>query len=223
MAVDKLHRVCEFEQSKWLGVYLEKNTVMRKQALNDFEKTFYKLVSNACFDKLMENLRKPSKIKFVSNPQQAGTFAQRAAFKSFQIIKQDLFSVFFKNSSVVWSKPTPLGASILDLSRLSLYKFQYEEIVLRYSSDHRKVAYKDTDSLLYQIQTQHLYKDMASFKHLLDLSDYPKDHYLYDPSNKKVPSTMTDELQGKVLREVVCLRSKLCSIDYVGGKKQIAK
>ena len=34
---------------------------------------------------------------------------------------------------------------------------------------------------------------------------------------------MTDELQGKVLREVVCLRSKLYSIDYVGGKKQITK
>ena len=38
LVVDKLHRVCEFEQSKWLGVYTEKNTVMRKQAVNDFEK-----------------------------------------------------------------------------------------------------------------------------------------------------------------------------------------
>ena len=34
---------------------------------------------------------------------------------------------------------------------------------------------------------------------------------------------MTDELQSKVLREVVCLRSKLNGIDYVGGKKQSAK
>ena len=40
LVVDKLHRVCEFEQSKWLGVYIEKNTVMRKQAKNDFEKNF---------------------------------------------------------------------------------------------------------------------------------------------------------------------------------------
>ena len=34
---------------------------------------------------------------------------------------------------------------------------------------------------------------------------------------------MTDELNGKVLREVVCLRSKLYSTDYLGGKKQSAK
>ena len=34
---------------------------------------------------------------------------------------------------------------------------------------------------------------------------------------------MTDELNGKVLHEVVCLRSKLYSIDYIGGKKQSVK
>ena len=95
----------------------------------------------------MENLRKRSKIKFVSNPLQAQTFAQRATFKSFQNIKQDLVSVFFKNSSVVWTKPTPVGASILDLSKLSLHKLHHEEMVPRYSSDQVKVAYKDTDSL----------------------------------------------------------------------------
>ena len=204
--VDKIHRVCQFEQSKWLDVYIEKNTVMRRQAKNDFEKNFYKLMS-----------------KFVSNPQQAETYAQRATFKSFQILRQDLVSVYFKNSYVVSTKPTPVEAAILDLSKLSLYKFHYEETIPRFWSSQLKVAYKDTDSLLYLIETPDLYIDMASFKHLLDLSDYTQDHFLQDPTNKKVPLTMTDELQGKVLREVVCLRSKLYSIDYVGGLKQSAK
>ena len=96
LVVEKLHRVFEFEQSKWLGVYIEKNTVMRKQAKNDFEKNFYNLMSNACFGKTMENLRKRSVKKFVSNPQQAETYAQRATFKSFQIIRQVLVSVSFQ-------------------------------------------------------------------------------------------------------------------------------
>ena len=34
---------------------------------------------------------------------------------------------------------------------------------------------------------------------------------------------MTDELQGKVLTENVCLRSKLYSIQFQGGVKQSAK
>ena len=40
LVVENLHRVCESSQSKWLGVYIEKNTIMRKQARNDFEKIF---------------------------------------------------------------------------------------------------------------------------------------------------------------------------------------
>ena len=57
----------------------------------------------------------------------------------------------------------------------------------------------------------------------LSSTDYPEDHFLHDKTNKKVPLTTTDELNGKVLKEVVCLRSKLYSFDYLGGTKQRAK
>ena len=93
----------------------------------------------------------------------------------------------------------------------------------RYGSDWLKVVYKDADSLLYRIQTNDLYEDMSTFKHLPDLSDYPEDQILHDKTNKKVPLRMTDELNGKILKELVCLRSKLYSIDYLGGTKQSAK
>ena len=79
------------------------------------------------------------------------------------------------------------------------------------------------DSLLYRVETENLYSEMATFKHLLDLSDYPEVHFLHDKTNKKVPLTMTNELQGKVLSEVVGLRSKLYSIQFEGGVKQSAK
>ena len=57
----------------------------------------------------------------------------------------------------------------------------------------------------------------------MDLSDYPESHFLHDKSNKKVLLTMTDELQGRVLNEIVCLRSKLYSIQFEGGVNQSAK
>ena len=57
LKVRKLHRVIQFRQSKWLGDYISKNTIMRKQATNDSEKIFYKLLDNASFGKTVENLR----------------------------------------------------------------------------------------------------------------------------------------------------------------------
>ena len=195
---------------------------MRKQATNDFEKNFYKLMSNACFGKTMENLRNRREILFVNNEKQAEKSLLKPTFKSYQIIHNGLVSVSFAPSKIVWSKPTPVGASILDLSKLSLCKFHYEEMKPRFG-DKLKVCYKDTDSLLYRVETENLYSEMATFKHLLDLSDYPEEHFLHDKTNKKVPLTMTDELQGKVLSEVVCLRSKLYSIQFEGGVKQSAK
>ena len=64
---------------------------------------------------------------------------------------------------------------------------------------------------------------MGNLRHLFDLSDYPTTHPLFDASKKKVPLTMTDELQGKVLEEVVCLRSRLYRLKFNGGVKQSAK
>ena len=195
---------------------------MRKQAKTTFEKNFYKLMSNACFGKTMENKRNRRQIYFVATERKVEQLASKPNFKSFKIISENLCSVFMSQPVITWDKPTPVGAAILDLSKLALYGFHYDQMRPRYGN-RILVVYKDTDSLLYQVETTDLYEDMAQFKHLLDLSDYPSDHVLYDPTNKKVPLTMTDELNGQVLEECVLLRSKMYSIKYVDGVKQSAR
>ena len=222
LKVVALHRVLQFNQSDWLRPYIEKNTSMRKIASTTFEKNFYKLMSNACFGKTMENKRNRKNIQFVSDQVKASKLTSKPNFKSFQIISDNLCSLYFSVPTVKWDKPTPVGAAILDLSKLALYNFHYNEMRPRYGS-RICVTYKDTDSLLYRIETDDLYKDMDEFKHLLDLSDYPTSHPLFDPTNKKVPLTMTDKLNGSVLEESVILRSKMYSIKFVSGVKQSAK
>ena len=65
MIVDKVHNIISFKQSRWLEKYINFNTQRRNQAVNDFEKDFYKLLNNAFYGKTMENVRNRLKIKFV--------------------------------------------------------------------------------------------------------------------------------------------------------------
>ena len=70
----------------------------------------------------------------------------------------------------------------------------------------------DTDSLLVDIPTDDLYRDLADIREHLDLSNYPQDHPLYDPSNKAVLNKFKDECEGNIMKEFVGLRSKCYSI-----------
>ena len=65
MKIKEVNRVISFKQSKWLEKNIDFNTQKRNQAVNDFEKDFYKLLNNAFYGKTMENVRNRCKIEII--------------------------------------------------------------------------------------------------------------------------------------------------------------
>ena len=128
-----------------------------------------------------------------------------------------------KHTKIKLYKPTYAGMTVLDISKLLMFQFHYDYILPKYGN-RVKLLTTDTDSLIYHIATDDVYKDIASDLNLFDTSDYSTDHLCYSTSNKKKLGKMKDEYNGTPIKEFVGLRPKMYSIfDANNKEKKTAK
>ena len=221
MKLKKIHRGIKFTEAAFLKPYIDKNTSLRALAKNNFEKDFFKLMNNSVFGKTMENIRNRVNVKLVDSGEQFKKLAAKPNYNSRKIFNENLVSVHMKKTSLTMNKPVYLGMSILDLSKTVMYDFHYKYIKPKYGSK-AKLLFTDTDSFLYEIQTEDFYKDIAGdVKDRFDTSDYPENHPSKIPTgiNKKVLGMFKDEAAGKTIKEFVGLRAKLYSYKMDEGEE----
>ena len=221
MKLKKIHRGIKFTEAAFLKPYIDKNTSLRALAKNNFEKDFFKLMNNSVFGKTMENIRNRVNVKLVDSGEQFKKLAAKPNYNGRKIFNENLVSVHMKKTSLTMNKPVYLGMSILDLSKTVMYDFHYRYIKPKYGSK-AKLLFTDTDSFLYEIQTEDFYKDISrDVKDRFDTSDYPEGHPSGIPTgiNKKVLGMFKDEAAGKVIKEFVGLRAKLYSYKMDEGKE----
>ena len=221
MELRHVHRGIKFEESHWLKPYIDMNTALRAKAVNEFEKDFFKLMNNSVFGKTMENIRNRKDIKLVSNRDKAIKYAAKPNFHHAKILSEDLVTIHMKRTSLTFNKPVYLGLSILDLSKTIMYEFHYDYIKPKYG-DRVSLLYTDTDSLVYEIETEDFYKDIsADVMDRFDTSNYKPNHPSGIPTgcNKKVLGKFKDEKGGEYIEEFVALRAKLYSFKMNDGEE----
>ena len=166
-------------------------------------------MNNAIFGKSMENVLNRSNIKLINNdPEKLLKLIRQPNFQNAYQISNKLCLVESTPIKTVFDKPIYIGACILETSKLHMYQFWYDHLKNKYNVE---LVYTDTDSLIIQVETDDIYKDMLEDKNLYDFSEYPKNHPNYDISNKKVLGKFKDEMKSLIITEFIGLKPKMYS------------
>ena len=97
-----------------------------------------------------------------------------------------------------------------------MYYFHYNFVKKHFDAE---LLFTATGSLTHEIKSEDVYEEFFKYKHLLDISNYPKHSKVFDETNKKFIGKMKDESEGKTINKFVGLKSKMCSIKYIDGKE----
>ena len=219
LKLKKIHRIIEFNQEAWLKPYIDMNTELRKAAKNDFEKDLFKLMNNSVFGKTIENIRKHKDIKLVMTDKKRSKLVSEPDYHTINLISEDLSIIEMKKTKVKMNKLIYLGLSIMEISKILMYKFWYDNMKRKYDNDV-KLCYMDTNSFIMNIKTNDFYEGIANdVENRRDTSNYKVNRPLPMGKNKKIIGLMKDELGGKIITEFVTLRPKTYSYLTDDGKE----
>ena len=211
LILKKVHRGIKFYQSCWMEPYIRKNTNLRREAKNAFEKDFFKLMNNSVFGKTIENIRKRQNVVLVDDRRKALKLSSKPNFDRATIFDENLVAIHMKKTEVYFNKPIYVGQAILDLSKILMYDFHYNYIKKKYGN-RAELLMTDTDSLMYLIQTDDVYDDIKKdVKKKFDTSNFPDVHpsRIKTGVNEKVVGVFKNEAAANTITHFVGLSSKL--------------
>ena len=118
----------KFNLNVWLKSYIEMDTALREKAKNYFEKDFAKLTNNSVFRKIMENVRKHRDIKLVTSEKRRNCLVLEPNYYSTTFFTENSLAIEMWKTQIFMNKLVYLSLSILELSKIVMYKFCYDYV-----------------------------------------------------------------------------------------------
>src|SRR5438552_6544849 len=228
MILAKVNRVLQFNRLRWLKSCIDKNTELRNVATTDFEKDFFKLMNNSFYGKTIENVRNRVDIHLVNNAitikgeEKIIRYQSKPNFVRTVEFNENLKAVKLNKKTITFNKPIYVGVAVLELSKLHMYNFYYNVLKKKYG-DNVEAVRMDTDSFFLNIKTIDLWQDVkndSEFNDWFDFSNAPKDHFMFNPNNKKLGKFKNELVTKDIwdeITEIIFIKSKVYS--YVSDYK----
>jgi hypothetical protein len=169
-------------------------------------------------------------VHIVNKLRRAMQLVAKPQYVSHDILAKNLCTIRMNRRMTKLDKPVYVGFSILELSKLVMYKFHYDRMLKMYG-DNAELLFTDTDSLTYEIKTDDVYADMLPYLNEFDTSDYDKSsfskldsrYHLCSSRNRKAVGKMHDDFNGDIITSFAGVGSKAYSMIAQKSSKNALK
>ena len=143
-------------------------------------------------------------------------YSSKPTFKKSIKIDDNLIAALLNSDSICLDRPSYIGQSVLDLSKLRMYELQYKDLESFRNEFNCKIniVAGDTDSFFLEVINCKLEVLLPAMirDNLLDTSNYNSCHSLYSKNLDSVIGKFKDENKGLKYKEWVFLRPKCYSL-----------
>ena len=164
MKLTKIHEVLKYKQSDWMKKYIDFNTEKIKNAANDFQKVFFKLMIDSVYGKTMENLQKRINVQLVNNERDFLKNTSRPTHVTHKIFEKNFAASHEIKPILTLNKPIYVGFTVLEIRKWLMYDFHYNFMIKHFDAE---LLFTDTDSLTYQIKSKDVYEEFFKYKYFL--------------------------------------------------------
>ena len=140
----------------------------------------------------------------------------KPTFISQKIFSENFAAIHDIKPVLVLNKPIYVGFTVLELSKYLMYDFHYNFIKKKFDAD---LLFTDTDSITYEIKSKDVCEEFLKYKHLFDLSNYPKDSKFFDSANEMLIGKTKDEFKRISINKFIGLKSEMYGIVSENGEE----
>ena len=220
LVVTKVHMIISFDQRAFMKEYIQMNIDARTATSDPVLKNLLKLCNNSIFGRSIFNVTQhSSELHLIETPKQFMKRVMSPFFRHAITLSEYRMMACTYRKQILQTSPLFLGFSILEISKSIMYNFYYG-VIKEFYGNRVINAYTDTDCLILHLTTDSFENDVLynpEFRKWFDFSNFPSDHRLYSKEGMGALGRVKNETGGKVIREVVVVRTKNYSILMADG------
>ena len=117
-------------------------------------------MNKAVFWTTKENMRKHRKYWTCKTEKGRNYLVSEPYYHNRTFFKENLLPIEMRETQILMNKPVYLRLSILDLSKTVMHECWYDYVKRNYG-ENVKLCYMDTDSFIFNVKTDDIYKNIA--------------------------------------------------------------